>query len=63
MPLEKLKLLARALDKVERFDGERLAATYISLDDYEQTGGSEVLTEGIIDFVREFSTWPRPRLE
>jgi bifunctional oligoribonuclease and PAP phosphatase NrnA len=52
MPIEKLKLLARALDNVERFDEERLAATYISLDDYEQTGGSEVLTEGIIDFVR-----------
>jgi bifunctional oligoribonuclease and PAP phosphatase NrnA len=52
MPVEKLKLVARALDKIQRFDEERLAATYISLDDYEQTGGSEVLTEGIIDFVR-----------
>ena len=52
VPIEKLKLVARALDKVERFDGGRVAVTYISLDDYEQTGGSEVLTEGIIDFVR-----------
>jgi bifunctional oligoribonuclease and PAP phosphatase NrnA len=52
VPIEKLKLVARALDKVERFDDGRVAATYISLDDYEQTGGSEVLTEGIIDFVR-----------
>ncbi|HEX2467289.1 MAG TPA: bifunctional oligoribonuclease/PAP phosphatase NrnA [Solirubrobacterales bacterium] len=52
VPIEKLKLVARALDKVERFDGGRLAATYISLDDYAETGGGEVLTEGIIDFVR-----------
>jgi phosphoesterase RecJ-like protein len=52
VPIEKLKLVARALDKVERYDGGRVAVTYISLDDYEQTGGSEVLTEGIIDFVR-----------
>jgi phosphoesterase RecJ-like protein len=52
VPIEKLKLVARALDKVERSDDGRLALTYISLDDYAETGGSEVLTEGIIDFVR-----------
>jgi phosphoesterase RecJ-like protein len=52
VPIEKVKLVARALEKIERFDEGRLAATYISLDDYEETGGSEVLTEGIIDFVR-----------
>jgi phosphoesterase RecJ-like protein len=52
VPIEKLKLVARALDKVQRFDGGRLALTYISLDDYSETSGSEVLTEGIIDFVR-----------
>jgi phosphoesterase RecJ-like protein len=52
VPPEKLRLVARALDKVERFDEGRLALTYISLEDYSETGGSEVLTEGIIDFVR-----------
>jgi len=52
VPLEKLRLVARALEKVERFDGDRLAITYIGSDDYAATGGGEVLTEGIIDFLR-----------
>ena len=52
VPLEKLKLVARALDKVERFDESRFAVTYLSAQDYEETGASEVLTEGIIDHIR-----------
>ncbi len=52
VPIEKLRLLARALDKVERYDDGRFAITYISIGDYESTGAEEVLTEGIIDFVR-----------
>jgi phosphoesterase RecJ-like protein len=52
VPIEKARLVARALEKIERFDGNRVAVTYISLADYEETGGSEVLTEGIIDHVR-----------
>jgi bifunctional oligoribonuclease and PAP phosphatase NrnA len=52
VPLEKARLVARALEKIERFDENRIAVTYISLDDYAETGGSEVLTEGIIDHVR-----------
>jgi bifunctional oligoribonuclease and PAP phosphatase NrnA len=52
VPIEKLRLVARALEKIERFDEGRLAVTYIGVDDYSATGGSDVLTEGIIDFVR-----------
>ena len=52
VPLEKLKLVARALEKIERFDDDRLAITYLSHEDYATTGGGEVLTEGIIDFLR-----------
>jgi phosphoesterase RecJ-like protein len=52
VPIEKARLVARALSKIERFDDNRLAVTYISLTDYDETGGTEVLTEGIIDHVR-----------
>jgi len=52
VPTEKLRLLARALDKVERYDDGRVAITYISADDYAATGAGEELTEGVIDFLR-----------
>jgi phosphoesterase RecJ-like protein len=51
-PIEKLKLLARALQGITLSDGGRLAVTYISKEDYEATGASEALTEGIIDHLR-----------
>jgi phosphoesterase RecJ-like protein len=51
-PIEKLKLLAQALDKIEVVDDGRLAVTYISRDDYAATGASEALTEGVIDHLR-----------
>jgi phosphoesterase RecJ-like protein len=52
VPMEKLRLVARAIDKIERFDDGRLTVTYISAGDYEATGASDVLTEGIIDLLR-----------
>jgi phosphoesterase RecJ-like protein len=52
MPIEKLRLISRAIDKIERFDDDRLALTYIDAEDYRATGAGEVLTEGIIDLVR-----------
>ena len=52
VPVEKLRLLSRALDKIERFDGGRLAVTYIGAEDYRASGADEVLVEGIIDYVR-----------
>jgi bifunctional oligoribonuclease and PAP phosphatase NrnA len=51
-PIEKLKLLAQALDGIELRDRGRLAVTYISADDYATTGASEALTEGVIDHLR-----------
>jgi len=51
-PMEKLKLLAQALGKIELLDNGRLAITYISSDDYAATGASEALTEGVIDHLR-----------
>ncbi len=51
-PIEKLKLLARALEQIQLLDNGRLAITYISADDYTATGASEALTEGVIDHLR-----------
>jgi phosphoesterase RecJ-like protein len=52
VPVEKLKLVARALEGIEVHDEGALAITYISNQDYAATGASEVLTEGIIDYLR-----------
>jgi bifunctional oligoribonuclease and PAP phosphatase NrnA len=52
VPIEKLKLIARALEGIEVHEGGALAVTYISADDYRATGASEALTEGIIDHLR-----------
>jgi bifunctional oligoribonuclease and PAP phosphatase NrnA len=51
VPLEKLRLVARALESIER-PCEGLAITYITEADYEATGSGEEMTEGIIDFLR-----------
>jgi phosphoesterase RecJ-like protein len=52
VPIEKLRLVSRALAKIERYEDSRLAVTYISAGDYEESGASEELTEGVIDFLR-----------
>ena len=52
VPDEKLRLISRALAGVERHADDRLAITYITTEDYTAAGASEVLTEGIIDFLR-----------
>jgi phosphoesterase RecJ-like protein len=52
VPLEKLRLVSRALEKVERHCDETLVVTYISEADYAETGASEAMTEGIIDHLR-----------
>lgn len=51
VPLEKLRLVSRALDKVELVEGG-LSLTYISAEDYRVAGATAELTEGIIDHVR-----------
>ena len=52
VPVEKLRLISRALEKIERHADCGLAVTYIGEADYEATGSSEVMTEGIIDYLR-----------
>ncbi len=52
VPLEKLRLVARALEGIEIHDDGALAVTHISKEDYASTGASEVLTEGIVDYLR-----------
>jgi phosphoesterase RecJ-like protein len=52
VPVEKLKLVARALEGIEIHDHGTLAITHISKQDYAATGASEVLTEGVIDHLR-----------
>jgi phosphoesterase RecJ-like protein len=52
VPIEKLHLVARAVQRIQLLDECRLAVTYISAEDYTDTGANESLTEGIIDHVR-----------
>ena len=52
VPVEKLRLLSRALEGVGRHCEERLVVAYITEADYEATGAGEEMTEGIIDHLR-----------
>jgi phosphoesterase RecJ-like protein len=52
VPMEKVRLVSRALNAIQRHCDERLAITYITSADYEVTGAGEEMTEGVIDFLR-----------
>jgi phosphoesterase RecJ-like protein len=52
VPIEKLRLLSRALDGIRRYCSERLVVAYITAADYEESGAGEEMTEGIIDHLR-----------
>jgi len=52
VPLEKLRLLSRALDGIQRYCGEKLVVAYITDADYAASGAGEEMTEGIIDHLR-----------
>jgi bifunctional oligoribonuclease and PAP phosphatase NrnA len=52
VPIEKLHLVSRAIERIVQLDECKLAVTYISARDYEDTGADDSLTEGIIDHVR-----------
>jgi phosphoesterase RecJ-like protein len=52
VPLEKLRLVSRALDGIQRHCDDRLVLTYITAADYEATGSGEEMTEGVIDHLR-----------
>ena len=52
VPLEKVRLVSRALDQIHRYCDERLVMTYITSADYKATGAGEEMTEGVIDHLR-----------
>ena len=55
VPIEKLRLIARALQKIDVRDGGAIAITELTAADYEETGSTEVLTEGVIDYLRSLN--------
>jgi phosphoesterase RecJ-like protein len=50
--LAKLKLLARALDRAQVFEGGRLVVSYLLKEDFAEVGAEEPFSEGIIDHLR-----------
>jgi bifunctional oligoribonuclease and PAP phosphatase NrnA len=48
----KLKLLARALERAQLFEGGRLVVSYLLKEDFAQVGAEEPYSEGIIDQLR-----------
>src|SRR5262249_57079502 len=48
----KLKLLARALDRAQVFDGGRVVVSYLLRNDFADVGAEEPYSEGIIDYLR-----------
>jgi phosphoesterase RecJ-like protein len=52
VPIEKIRLVARALNGIQRHCDQRLVLAYITAEDYEATGAGEEMTEGIIDHLR-----------
>jgi phosphoesterase RecJ-like protein len=52
VPIEKLRLISRALDGIASHCDGRLVISYITAADYEVTGAGEEMTEGVIDHLR-----------
>jgi phosphoesterase RecJ-like protein len=48
----KLKLLARALERAQIYEGGRLVISYLVRDDFHEVGAAEPYSEGIIDYLR-----------
>ena len=48
----KLKLLARALERAQLYEGGRLVVSYLLRDDFAEVGAEEPYSEGIIDSLR-----------
>jgi bifunctional oligoribonuclease and PAP phosphatase NrnA len=48
----KLKLLARALERAEIYDGGRLVISFLLREDFLEVGAVEPYSEGIIDYLR-----------
>jgi len=52
VPIEKLRLVSRALDGIQFHCDGLLILSYVTAADYEATGAGEEMTEGLIDFLR-----------
>ncbi|HEX8854387.1 MAG TPA: bifunctional oligoribonuclease/PAP phosphatase NrnA [Thermoleophilaceae bacterium] len=52
LPFARLQLLARALARVRRFYEGALTLTYLTREDYEETGSIETDSEGVVDHIR-----------
>jgi bifunctional oligoribonuclease and PAP phosphatase NrnA len=52
VPIEKLRLLSRALEGIQRHCDGALVLSYITAADYAATGSGEEMSEGIIDHLR-----------
>jgi bifunctional oligoribonuclease and PAP phosphatase NrnA len=48
----KLKLLARALERAQVYEGGRVVVSYLLRTDFAEVGAAEPYSEGIIDFLR-----------
>src|SRR5947207_906813 len=48
----KAKLLARALERMEIYEGGRIVVTYLLKTDFAEVGAAEPYSEGIIDHLR-----------
>jgi phosphoesterase RecJ-like protein len=48
----KLKLLARALDRAQVYEGGRIVISYLLRTDFAEVGAAEPYSEGIIDYLR-----------
>ena len=48
----KLKLLARALERAQIYEGGRLVVSYLRRNDFHEVGAAEPYSEGIIDYLR-----------
>jgi phosphoesterase RecJ-like protein len=48
----KLKLLARALDRAQIYEGGRIVVSYLLRTDFAEVGAAEPYSEGIIDYLR-----------
>ena len=48
----KLKLLARALERAQLYEGGRVVVSYLLRSDFDEVGAEEPYSEGIIDYLR-----------
>jgi phosphoesterase RecJ-like protein len=51
--IAKLKLLGRALDRAQVYEGGRLVVSYLLRGDFAAVGAVEPFSEGIIDYLRQ----------